>query len=70
MRIHLGIRTHDRVDLDDRTSKHNHGSIKGCSIENTLLEKRLMMDHEKTGEANVHAMSDLEACCDRQTPEL
>ena len=47
--MHLGIRINDRVESDVRLSKHNYGSIKGCSIENALLEKRLIIDHEKNG---------------------
>ena len=58
----------EKVELDDRISKCNYGSRKGCSIENALLKKRLMINHEKTGEVNIHAMSDLEACYDRQIP--
>ena len=49
MRKHLGIRMNERVETDLRMSKYNCGSRTGCSIENEMLEKRLIMDHEKNG---------------------
>ena len=50
----LGSRMNERIETDVRMSKHNYGSINGCSIENALLEKRLMMDHgKKSGEVNI-----------------
>ena len=55
----------ERIENDARTSKHNYGSRSGYSIENALLEKRLIVDHaKKSGEDNVCAVSDLEACYD------
>ena len=60
-----------RVDTDKRVSKHNYVSRKGCFIENDLLEKILILDHEnKKEELNVHVISDLEACHDRKILEL
>ena len=50
MRTCLGSRMNKRVELENRVSKHNHGSRKGCSIENALLEKILMFDHAKKTE--------------------
>ena len=70
MRACIGSRMNERLDSNYRTSKDNYGSRKGHSIENVLLEMIFVMDHEKKGEENVCAMSDLEACYDRQTPEL
>ena len=49
MRACLGIRMNERVELDNRLSKHNYGSRKAYSIEKALLEKRLTIDHEKNG---------------------
>ena len=71
MRILLGSRMNERIETDARVSKCNYGSRSGHSIENELVEKRLTMDcAKKSGEENVHAMSDLEAFYDRQLPEL
>ena len=71
MRMFLGSRMNERIETDDRTSKHDCGSRSGYSIKNVLLEKRLTIDHwEKSEAANFHAASDLEACYDRQFPEL
>ena len=54
-----------------KTSKHNYGSRQGCSIDSDLLEKRLILDlAKKTEEICAHATSDLEACCDRQLPNI
>jgi hypothetical protein len=39
MRVFLGIRMNDRIEMDSRVSKYNYGSRKGYSIENALLEK-------------------------------
>ena len=49
MRMCLGSRTNERVESDVRLSKHDCGSRKGCSTENRLLEKRLMLHHAKNG---------------------
>ena len=69
MRMLLGSRMNERIETDARASKHNYGSRSGCSIENALLEERLMMDHgKKSGEVNVHAVYDLEAYYYRQLP--
>ena len=71
MRTFLGARMNEKVELDNRVSKCNYGSRKGCSIENSLSEKILTFDHaKKTEELNVHDMSDLEAFYDRKIPEL
>ena len=70
MRMHLWGWTNERVESDKRSSKQNYGSREGHSIENALLETMLIFDHaKKTEESNVHAMSDLEACYNRQIPE-
>ena len=47
IRMFLGTRMNERVESDVRLSKCDYGSRKGCSIENVLLEKRLMIDHAK-----------------------
>ena len=71
MRIFLGSRINERIENDARISKRNYGSRSGYSIENALLEKSLIVDHaKKSGQEHAHAASDLEACYDRQLPEL
>ena len=44
MRTFLGLRIAENYEHDDRTSKHNYGSRKGCSIDSASLEKRLIFD--------------------------
>ena len=39
MRMHLGSRMNERFDSDNRALKYDHGSRKGHSMENGLLEK-------------------------------
>ena len=52
-------------------SRHNYGSRKGFSIDSALLEKKLLFDYAKRREeSNVYLMSDLEACYDRQLPNI
>ena len=52
-------------------STHNYGIRKGCSIDSSLLEKILIFDlAKKTEEPCAFAMSNLEACCDRQLPNV
>ena len=49
MRTCLGSRMNERIESDARLSKYKHGSRKIHSIENALLEKRLIIDHAKNG---------------------
>ena len=49
MWMFLGTRMNDILESDVRLSKHDYGSRKGHSTENSLLEKRLMIDHVKNG---------------------
>ena len=61
----------ERIETDARVSKHNYGSRSGHSIENALLEKRLIVGQaKKSGEENARTVSDLEVHYDRQLPEL
>ena len=70
MRTLLRNRTEGRYENNRRLSKHNPGSRKGYSIESALLEKRLIFDlAKKTEEVFSYAISDLEACYDRQLPK-
>ena len=57
MRMFLGSRMNERIENDARISKYNCGSRSGYSIENALLEKRLIMDHaKKSGEDMVRLL--------------
>ena len=61
----------DKVEKYKRSSKCNYVYRKGHSLETVMLEKILIFDYaKKTEEANVHTISDLEVCYDRQMPEL
>ena len=52
-------------------SKYVHRSLKVNSIEATLLEKRLILNHAKImEEVNARAKSDLESCYYRKTLDL
>ena len=71
MRIFLGIWLESKLEEDERLSKPNYGSRKGFSIDSALLEKRLLFDYAKRREeSNIYLTSDLEACCDRQLPNI
>ena len=66
MRIFLGLRIENNYETDRRTSKHNHGSRKGFSIDSSLLEKKLIFDlARKIEESFACTISDLDACYDR-----
>ena len=39
MRAFLGSKMSERIETDDRISKYNRGSSRGCSIETALLKK-------------------------------
>ena len=51
------------IETDDIMSKVNHGSRKGCSIDDFILEKRLLYDFSMQNmEETVHNFTDLESC--------
>ena len=67
LRIFVNIRNKSNIDPDERGSKINNGSRPRCSIEDDILEKRLVFDNSiVTGSYNIHAMTDLQSCCNRQ----
>jgi len=71
MRIFIGSRNNKNIELDERLSKYNYGSRSGYSIEDAILEKRLMYDVAvRSGEPMMHNISDLKACYDRQLPNI
>ena len=71
MRIFIGGRNDDSIERDERISKFNYGSRKAYSIEEALLEKRLMYDTSiRDSQTMIHNISDLKACYDRQLPNI
>ena len=71
MRIFFGIRCDGIIEKDERISKYNFGTRKGYSIENAILEKRLLIESNLFDQDQfVYTISDLEACYDRQLPNI
>ena len=71
MRIFIGGRANNAIESDSRVSKFNYGSRTNYSIDNAILEKRLMYDLAlRDGSEMMHNISDLEACYDRQLPNI
>ena len=69
MRIILRLRREENYEDDKRASKYDHVSRKGCSIESSLLEKRLIFDLVKKAEEVFSCTAcDLESCYDIQFP--
>ena len=55
-----------KIEQDSYIYKFNYGSQKGYSIEEIILEKRLLYDLSMWHRSqNVHAITDLESCYDR-----
>ena len=62
MRLFVNIRNNVHIDSYERVSKSNYGSRPVHSIEDAILEKRLVFDNRiVTGSHNIHAMTDLQA---------
>lgn len=71
MRVFFSLRNQGNIEFDDRISKYNFGSRKGCSVENAILEKRLIYESNLFNQKQtVHTLSDLEACYDRHLPHM
>ena len=71
MRIFIGMRAEFNLENDNRMLKFNYGSRSHYSIENAILEKRLMCDlAQRDSQIMMHNMSDLEACYDRQLANI
>lgn len=71
MRTHLGDEDQELIENDNRFSKANCGSRRNYSIETALLEKRLIFDNSMIlGKETICAITDLQACCDRQLAEI
>ena len=71
IRIFIGERNNENIEIDSRLSKFNYGSRRYYSIETAILEKRLMYDlAARDGKEIMHTISDLKVCYDRQLPNI
>jgi len=71
MRIYIGSRNNEKIELDERLSQFNYGSRSNYSIEMAILEKRLMYNVAvRDGKPIIHNILDLKACYDHQLPNL
>ena len=71
IRLFAVDRMSDKIEHDNRIAKANYGSRRNYSIENIILEKRLLYDISKqNGKHTIHNMTDLQACYDRQLPQV
>ena len=71
MRIYLSNEEEENIEKDSRFSKANCGSRRNYSIESASLEKRLIFDNSMiSGKESVYAITDLQACYDRQLAEI
>ena len=71
MRIFIGGRIEGAIENDKRITKFNYGLQTHCSIENAIIEKRLMHALAiRDGKKMMHNISDLEAWCDHQLPNI
>ena len=71
MRIFLGGRAEEKLENDKWILQFNYGSRRYYSIENAILEKRLMYDLAvRDRKEMMHNLSDLEACYNQQLPNI
>jgi len=71
MRIYIGDRNEKNIEKDSRLSQFNYGSKKSYSIDEAILEKRLMYDTSvRDSKPMIHNISDLKACYDRQLSNI
>ena len=71
MRMRLNDEEEELIEEDARTSKSNHGSRKNYSIENAMLEKRLVMDKSLIScKKTTYHLTDLKSCHDRQLANI
>ena len=63
----MGLRNQNSIEEDDRLSEFNFGSRQNYSINEALIEKRLIQNSSLIMEEKpVHIVIDLSTCCDRQ----
>ena len=66
IRIFLGSRNKKAIEGDKRILKYNYGLRQGYSIEEVILEKRLIYDISRMNkELTAYIITDLEVYCDR-----
>jgi len=71
MRIFIRDRNDSNLEADTRISKFNYGSCKNYSIENVIVEKRLMYKLVvRDAQEIMYTISDLKVCYNRQLPNL
>ena len=71
IRIFINYRVKGKIEQDSRISKANYRSRGKYSIENTILEKRIIYDYSiHIYQHTIYNMTDLEACYDRQLPNI
>ena len=71
IRMYLSGKIEEKIEQDDWFSKANYISRKNYLIETAILKKRLIYNLSKlTRNPTLHNMTDLEACYDRQLPNI
>ena len=71
MRIVINVRDKWNLESDDRVFNINYGSRPGCSIEDAILEKRLVFDNSLViVNHTTYEMTDLKACYDRKLSKI
>ena len=66
MRIFLKVQNKGQIERDYRLSKFNFGSRPTYTINEVLLEKRLLFDSTvRNQKQTINTITDLEACYDR-----
>ena len=71
MRIFVNTRNKGSIEADEIILKSNYGSRPGYSIEDAILEKRLVFDKSLvTGRHNIYTLTDLHAAYDRQLSKI
>ena len=71
MRILVNNRNKFKIEIYHRIVKSNYGSRLDYSIDDTILDKRLVFDNSIIiGKYNTYNMTDLQLCYDRQLAEI
>ena len=71
MRIFIGLRNQSRMKNDSRFSKHNYSSRKAYSIDEVILERRLLYNTSKIIMIPIiHVVTDLATCYDKKLVEI
>ena len=66
MRIFIEMRYQNEMEHNNRFLRHNYGSRKSYSIDEVILERRLIYNISRiTMEPIIHVITDLSACYDR-----